>query len=56
MLVFLCSYWKKTIPLEALLTVNDEAEELAWKLQADAGALALHHSGPHDCPVSQHAQ
>ncbi len=47
--MFLRSYWKKTIPLEALLTVNDEAEELAWKLQADAGAPALHHLAPRDC-------
>ena len=33
-----CSYWKKAIPLEELLAVNNEAERLAWTLQADSGA------------------
>ena len=32
-----CSYWKKAIPLEELLAVNNEAERLAWTLQADSG-------------------
>ncbi|CAK0780359.1 hypothetical protein CVIRNUC_005025 [Coccomyxa viridis] len=31
------SFWKKAIPLEELLAVNNEAEKLAWSLQADAG-------------------
>ena len=31
------SYWKKAIPLEELLAVNNEAEKLAWSLQADSG-------------------
>ena len=43
----LCSYWKKAIPLEELLAVNNEAEKLAWKLQADAGVPSLHRSRPH---------
>ena len=38
----LCSYWKKAIPLEELLAVNNKAEEIAWKLQADAGVVSLH--------------
>ena len=33
----MCSFWKKAIPLEELLAVNNEAEKLAWSLQADAG-------------------
>lgn len=32
-----CSYWKKQIPLEELLAVDNEAQRLAWTLQADAG-------------------
>ena len=42
----ICSYWKKAIPLEELLAVNNKAEEIAWKLQADAGALSLQCSLP----------
>ena len=37
----LCSFWKKSIQLEELLAVNNEAEKLAWTLQADAGTVSL---------------
>ena len=36
----ICSFWKKAIALEELLAVNNEAEKLAWKLQADAGTVS----------------
>lgn len=53
------SYWKKAIPLEELLAVNNEAEKLAWKLQADAGVRSLCITQAHIsglcCTVQRHA-
>lgn len=48
----LCSYWKRAIPLEELLAVNNEAQKLAWKLQADAGEC--HTSGLAQPAISTH--
>ncbi|CAL8468951.1 g8492 [Coccomyxa elongata] len=35
------TYWKKATSLEELLAVNNEAQRLAWTLQADAGVALV---------------